>query len=283
MAVPHVSTGAPPPGPAVVVPQGSYALLGNRGEDQLRRLRSSSEVWDAGTVQHLRALGVARGWRCWEVGAGEGSIARAMANLVGRSGRVLATDFDTHFLESSAGPNLEVVRHNVAADDPPEPEFDLVHARMLLQHLPDRDEAVRRIASAVRPGGWLLLEDSDWVTFLVARPPLRELELLRDGLAWAMSTSGFDTTCGFGNVGRLSDLGFAEVGAEGRVSIMHGGSLGVAWYHVWARQLRERMVAAGHLTQAEFERANSLLDDPRSSWLSQTMIAARGRKPTPAG
>ena len=98
-----------------------------------------------------------------------------------------------------------------------------------------------------------------------------------------MSTSGFDTTCGFGNVGRLTDVGFAETGAEGRVSIMRGGSPGVAWYHVWGRQFRDRMVAAGHLTEAEFERADALLDDPRSSWLSQTMIAAWGRKPDPAG
>jgi SAM-dependent methyltransferase len=259
--------------------QGSYVLFGNVGEGEARRLRSAAALWDEGTLRRLRGLGTAPGWRCWEVGAGEGSVARKLAELVGESGHVVATDVDTNFLESSARSNLEVLQHDVVTDDPPGGPFDLVHARQVLQHLPERDEAFRRMASAVAPGGWLVVEDSDWVTFLVARPPVRELELLRGGLAAEMAAKGFDNTCGFSNVGRLVEAGFTDVRGEGEVRVMHGGSPGVVWYRHWAAKLREAMVAAGHLTDPEFERADALLDDPGASWLSQTMIAASGRRP----
>lgn len=265
--------------PAGAEGQGSYALFGNVGEEQLRRLRSAAAVWDEGTVRCLSALGIAPGWRCWEVGAGEGSVARALAQLVGPSGHVIASDFDTHFLESSAAENLSVVQHDVVAEDPPGEGFDLVHARMVLQHLPERDEAFRRMADAVAPGGWLALEDSDWVTFLVSRPAIPELQRLADGLAAAMADAGFDSTCGFGNVQRLTAAGFEEVGGQGHVLVMRGRSTGVTWYHQWAAQLRESMVAAGHITDDEFERADAVLDDPSATWLSQTLVAACGRKP----
>jgi SAM-dependent methyltransferase len=260
--------------------QGSYALFGNLGEQQARRLKSISAVWDEGTVRVLRSIGIGPSWRCWEVGAGEGSVARTMAEIVGESGRVVASDIDPNLLEESAGSNLEVLQHDVVGEDPPPGgPFDVVHARMVLQHLPGRDEAFRRMAGAVAPGGWLVLEDSDWSTLLAARPPLRELELLRDGLAAVMSGKGFDTACGVSNVRRLLDAGFEDVRGEGRTSVMRGGSPGVAWYHEWAGRLREAMVAAGHLTDEEFERTDSLLDDPNAMWLSQTLIAACGRKP----
>jgi hypothetical protein len=36
-----------------------------------------------------------------------------------------------------------------------------VHARLVLLHVPARQEALRRMVSALRPGGWLLVEDYD--------------------------------------------------------------------------------------------------------------------------
>ncbi|HEY0530993.1 MAG TPA: class I SAM-dependent methyltransferase [Actinoplanes sp.] len=53
------------------------------------------------------------------------------------------------------GGGYEVRRHDVAADPPPEPgTFDLVHARLVLVHVPDRARALATMAAALRPGGW---------------------------------------------------------------------------------------------------------------------------------
>src|SRR5438034_3794011 len=45
-------------------------------ETERQRLRALSDIYDPDTIRHLEDLGVGTGWRCLEVGAGEGSIAR---------------------------------------------------------------------------------------------------------------------------------------------------------------------------------------------------------------
>ena len=130
-----------------------------------RRLSLLEEVADPLSIRHLEARGVGPGWRCLEVGGGGGSIAAWLARAVGPTGHVLATDIDTRFLDDLAAPNLVVRRHDIAADDLPDGAFDLVHARAVLHHLPDHDRALARMTAALRPGGWLVVEDPDWASF----------------------------------------------------------------------------------------------------------------------
>ena len=67
------------------------------------------------------------------------------------SGTVVATDLETDFLESEASgrPCLEVLRHDIMADALPT-GFDLVHARWLVEWLPDKRLALERMAAALR-------------------------------------------------------------------------------------------------------------------------------------
>jgi trans-aconitate methyltransferase len=84
-----------------------------------------------------------------------------MADRVGPEGQVPATDIGLTWLAEAAAPSIEIRWHDVVRDDPPVGEFDLVHARLVLCHLPGRDEAMRRMVRALRPGGWLVVEDFD--------------------------------------------------------------------------------------------------------------------------
>jgi len=54
-----------------------------------------------------------------------------------------------------------VIRHDVGVDPLPEAAFDLVHARLVLIHVPQAAAALARLAAALRPGGWLVIEDFD--------------------------------------------------------------------------------------------------------------------------
>lgn len=107
----------------------------------------------------------AGGWEVgaggWEVGAGGESVLRSLAQRVGTSGRVLATDIDVSWSGPAAGGVLEVRRHDVILDPPPSETFDLVHARLVLVHIKDRAAALQVMSNALRPGGWLVLEDAD--------------------------------------------------------------------------------------------------------------------------
>ena len=129
------------------------------------RLALLTQFADPITARRLTDLGVGPGWRCLDVGAGSGTVARWLAGRVGAEGRVVATDMSPRFLGGHGLPNLEVRRHNILEDDLEAAHYDLVHCRALLMHLPDPIGALRRLVDAVRPGGWLLVEEADGSSF----------------------------------------------------------------------------------------------------------------------
>ena len=139
------------------------------GERQ--RLRALETVRDPWTIHHLDTIGVQEGWRCLELGAGGGSIAEWLCDAVGDRGRVVATDLETRFLEAIKAPNLEVRRHDIVADPLEHAAFDLIHCRALLEHLPQRDEVLSELLAALRPDGWLLLEDGDFLSLVPSPLP----------------------------------------------------------------------------------------------------------------
>src|SRR3954470_10980111 len=104
-------------------------------QDERKRLAGMEELWDPGTRAVIESLGIAPGWRCLEVGAGGGSIAEWLAERGGPDGRGLAPHVGTRYLDPLEGPNLEVRRHDILRDPLPEGKFDLVHARLVVEHL----------------------------------------------------------------------------------------------------------------------------------------------------
>jgi hypothetical protein len=82
-----------------------------------------------------------------------------LAGRVGHTGSVPATDVDVSRLPTDAP--FSVLRYDVGADEPPGAGFDLVHARLVLVHVPARSHAFDALVAAVRPGGWVVVEDAD--------------------------------------------------------------------------------------------------------------------------
>lgn len=258
-------------------------LLANDWADQRRRLAGLEAWFDPGTRRHLDALGIGEGWRCLEVGAGGGSIALWLAERVSPQGQVVATDIDTRFLHSLQLPNLVVERHNILTDPLPAGTFDLVHARFVVEHLADRMTVLRNMAHALKPGGWIMIEDTDsasWVpdpSAMTADAALFEkwtaayAELLRRTGATAYAGRRLFT--------ELRTLGLDDVGAEGRTFMVQGGSwpAGEVW-QLTAAQVSEPMVSAGLLTPEEMAQVVTLLGDPRFSWMEGLVMAAWGRK-----
>src|SRR5579864_799147 len=116
---------------------------------------------DPWTIRNLQKIGVREGWNCLEVAGGGGSIAQWLCQQVGRGGHVVATDLEPRFLQAIDEPNLEVWRHDILREPLPEGAFDLVHARAVLGFLPKPAEMIGKMAAALKPGGWLLLEAGD--------------------------------------------------------------------------------------------------------------------------
>src|SRR5215469_16252105 len=68
------------------------------GEDESRRLQLLEQRLDPLTKRRIQRLGVGKGARCLEIGGGRGSITRWLSEVVGPTGRVVATDLQLGFL-----------------------------------------------------------------------------------------------------------------------------------------------------------------------------------------
>ena len=245
-----------------------------------RRLTELERLLDPATIQHLTHLGVGAGWSCLEVGAGRGSIARWLAGRVAPTGQVLATDLDPRFLAPNADAVLTVQQHDIVADPLEEAAFDLVHARLVLMHIPAREQVLTRLVRALRPGGWLLLEEQ--VTWLWQPDASAEEAALFARVQQAMervtAARGMDLTWGTHLHWRLRELGLAEVEAMGTCHRYAGGSVGSELWKLNTEQLRPALLAEGELSDEEVARYQAILDEPRITWLTPLVVATWGRR-----
>ena len=150
-------------------------LLSNDAPEAMDRFTAFTTLFDPATFRHLDGVGLAQGWRCWEVGAGGTSVVQHLSERVGPAGHVLATDINLSWAAPAAAAaaagaapadaaiasNVELLEHDVASGPPPGGPFDLVHARLVLVHVPERDKALATMAGTLRPGGVMLVEDAD--------------------------------------------------------------------------------------------------------------------------
>lgn len=125
-------------------------MLSNDSHRESDRLKSIQRNVDAFTTGILEGLPIKTSWNCLELGAGAGSIAYWLAERC-PDGRVVAVDLDTRHLEVGRAANLEIEEADITRADYTPGNFDLIHARYLFCHLPERDEMVARVTRWLSP------------------------------------------------------------------------------------------------------------------------------------
>jgi ubiquinone/menaquinone biosynthesis C-methylase UbiE len=257
----------------------SYRI--NTDDEQVRReydrLRVLARVADPTTWATLSEIGIAPGWACCDVGSGAGTVAAWMASQVGPSGRVVAMDVDTRFQPASSG-IVEVRTVDVTASSLGSSEFDLVHARALLQHVQPREAVLDAMIAATRPGGWIVVTDTDWVQF-DAQPvpePFATLSRVLRGLS--EQQHGYDGTWGRMLVSAFERRGLIDVEVHGRVWTMRGGTDSAEWYV--AALERAVAVVPPEIFPPGFDAAAAIAQarDPGFAILSPLSMTARGRR-----
>src|SRR5262249_49342853 len=195
----------------------------NAWQHARERLALLEQCLDPSTRSRIKSLGVADGWQCLEAGAGGGSVAQWLCRQVGAAGRVVSTDIDTRFHEHIHEPNLDITKLDLTTDSIPQNTFDLVHTRMVLMHLPSRADILEKLVAALKPGGWLLVEEQDvYPVLATASGPYRR------GLSPLVGSMGARR-----GGGRRARAPPRPRGRRGRPAVSGGGEAGVFSSGAW--------------------------------------------------
>jgi SAM-dependent methyltransferase len=229
---------------------------------ELQRLVALEAMADPATISVLDHLGIQPNARCLEVGGGAGSIARRLADRV-PAGGVIATDLEPSRLEKKGKrQNLRVLRHDVVTDYFPEASFDLIHARFVLAHLPDRQSALTRMVGWLKPGGVLIVEGFRWVDVVGLDPSYTTTMEAYNKLSSV--AIGTDSSWSERVPADLADQGLEriETRVHDRTGTVCGGSAAATLWRLTLAEARDQSVAAGFATDEQFAQALRALNDP---------------------
>jgi SAM-dependent methyltransferase len=196
---------------------------------------------------------------------------------------VLASDIDVRWLPPDAG--YEVLCHDVVAEDPPAGGFDLVHARLVLTHLPGRAEALARMAGALRPGGWLVVEDFDvdfqpCATPDATTPEHYRANRIRAGFLALLTERGVDLELGRKLPRMLREAGLVEVAADAYAPLALPGAAALDRANL--EQLRDALIGLGAATGDELDAHLEAADAGLVDVATPPLVSVWGRRP-PSG
>lgn len=245
------------------------------GEQQ--RLARMSALLDPFELSQITRLGARPGWKCLELGCGNGSISQALAKWVAPGGRVVASDIDTAFISGLQAPGLEIRRIDVLHDEIEEGLYDFVVARAMLHHVVPAHVALKRMIAALKPGGVVLSIEPDMLPCTAAEPD--SMRAFWEGwLKWSID-AGIDYFIGRKISAWLDSLGMKGVAGEGNTAHFNGGS---EWATYWIESIGElapSLLASNYVTSKMLDEFNMRYRDPHY-WTSViTFVANWGRKP----
>lgn len=252
---------------------GRYAFSRSWGREN-ERLAALERQLDPVSQAAAGQLGLAAGWRCWEAGAGGESMTVWLADRVTGSGSVLATDIDISGLSGLHHANITVARHDLERESVPWAGFDLIHARLVLEHLREPAAVVGKLASALRRGGWLILEDADGLMF-DAEPAEKAFAAIAGPWQRAALAAGWNPLYGRYLVADLQRAGLGRVAGRAHRSYQPGGD---AWLvaRLGIERMRDQIQHEG-ASQDDLDAALAALDDQTRTVIGAPIVTAWGQ------
>ncbi len=134
-------------------------VLGTHDEE-LERLGVQHRAWRPVVLDCWKKAGITVGSRVLDVGAGPGYATVDLAGIVGRSGRVVAVERSSNFvnalksaIQAQSLSNVDAPELDLINDDLPAGPFDFAWCRWVLCFVSDPDLLVEKLAHVMREGG----------------------------------------------------------------------------------------------------------------------------------
>ncbi|MFI7517650.1 class I SAM-dependent methyltransferase [Micromonospora echinofusca] len=263
--------------------QAAGYMFDNATDEAKNQLRHLGEILDAGTRRILTEAGLAPGWSVTDVGAGAGTLTAWLSDQVAPGGHVTAVDLDPRHIPT--GPNITVragdIRHLKL-----EGSQQAVVARLVLMHLPEREQVLAHLTEALAPGGVLVVADWDctWRDMIRRSPHQRATELLEqfhDGLLAFGESRGADMGWAKRAPEAMLRAGLADVESHIESRSWRGGT-GICLLHRSNSIQREAELLDAGMTREDLTELRKVLMDPELMLSGYLMHTTVGRRTTRA-
>lgn len=259
-----------------------YAMARVDHEAELARLRMLEAINDEATLRRLDAIGIESGWRCLEVGAGAGSIARVLATRVGAKGEVVAADMDPRFLDDFEGTSTRVITHDITHGPVSPGDFDFVHCRAVLAHVADLPAAAAQLVACIRPGGLVLCEEPDYGAIEPCDPTHPRASAFREYIAGILRGERMDAFAGRHTWQALREAGLEELQADAVSALVWGGTPRALYRKHTMENARELALDGGSYSEDSFQALLDCFVDPSFAYIDNLWIGVAGRVPSGA-
>ena len=256
----------------------SFANADPQGRQQLRLL---ADICDEHSTTMLASTGIRSGWQVLDVGPGAGTVTAWLAKRVRPGGHVTALDLDPRHLATAD--NVTVRHGDVRTVDLPSGHFDLIHARLVLLHLAERDMVLDRLVAALKPGGLLVLSEwdgtrHDWLLRAPSPAHKEAFDVFQTGLLGVLEDNGADLGWARRAPLAMRAAGLVDVDTVVHNRLWSGGEAGCLLHLSNAEQLHDALLARG-VTAAQLDRLREAMHHPDTRAYCYPMYTTVGRRP----
>ncbi len=252
----------------------NYLLAG--GAAELERLQLQARVWEPEAEVMLDQIGLQAGWQCLDLGCGAMGI---LGPLVDLDARQLAAA--RAFVQEAGLHNVEIIEQNAYHTGFPRESFDLVHVRFVFAPVGRDEDLLGEMVALTKPGGIVAIQEPDatcWNCF----PQHEAWDRLKGAILAAFKQGGGDFNAGQRTYGMLRQAGLEEVRIRAAVVALHNGHPYMRLPIQFATSLRQRILDARLLTEAQLEEAlaacEKITRNPETFVMSFIVTQVWGRK-----
>jgi ubiquinone/menaquinone biosynthesis C-methylase UbiE len=266
----------------------SYPLGGTQTE--LERLLTQAQAYEPQANWLLDRIGVQPGWRAVDIGCGPIGILNLLSKRVGQRGSVVGLEREARFVEMAKAEvakrglvNVQMIKADALKTGLDKESFDLVHERLVMINVSDRDALLTEMLSLLRPGGIVVLEDVDNVSWL-CQPAHPSWDVLLNAFHTVFHAGG-----GNGFIGRrlpvlLRAGGVQNIQIKVTVETPLLGDYRRTHLVSLIDSIREQVITKGLLDEAELKEHREALvrhlDDPATTVIDKLLVQAWGQKPS---
>jgi SAM-dependent methyltransferase len=226
-------------------------------EKETQRLKAQVLLTWEKEARTLKWFGLADGMNILEAGSGPGFFTEKLLELLPNSS-VTAVEIDrvlhekaVGYLQDKGGDRVEGIQASIADTGLAANTFDFAIARLLFLHLPEPVAAAREIFRILKPGGKLVIIDSDADLFFLTNPPL-SVEIVMEKFKQVIASRGGNLSVGRNLCRILKEAGFVSVDLE--AVVRHSDIIGMeAFQPVLDSGPFLQMVKQGVISESEIE------------------------------